>query len=194
MKDPRSTEASEVQNDENQIDSFERIQADSELKPIQRNTDINPSANKYPYCIVWTQLPLISFFLPIIGHTGICSSDGTIYDFAGSQFISEDDLAFGEPYKYVKFKPCANWDQGILKANSKYWNEDHNLCVNNCHSHVATALENMRYGNKSLYTMFHVWWYCLVYSRYVSWSHLFKNYIGWGFILLMVLVLKMIQS
>jgi hypothetical protein len=29
--------------------------------------------NKYPYCIVWTPLPLISWFLPFIGHTGICT-------------------------------------------------------------------------------------------------------------------------
>ncbi len=27
---------------------------------------------RFPYCIVWTPLPLISWFLPFIGHTGIC--------------------------------------------------------------------------------------------------------------------------
>jgi hypothetical protein len=29
--------------------------------------------DKFPFCIVWTPLPLISWFIPIIGHTGICT-------------------------------------------------------------------------------------------------------------------------
>lgn len=29
--------------------------------------------HRFPFCIVWTPLPLISWFLPIIGHTGICT-------------------------------------------------------------------------------------------------------------------------
>lgn len=28
---------------------------------------------RYPYCIVWTPLPLISYIFPFIGHTGICT-------------------------------------------------------------------------------------------------------------------------
>ncbi len=37
---------------------------------IQAKLDI--SNNRYPFCIVWTPLPLISWFIPFIGHTGIC--------------------------------------------------------------------------------------------------------------------------
>lgn len=33
---------------------------------------IDSKNNRYPYCIVWTPLPCISWFLPFIGHTGIC--------------------------------------------------------------------------------------------------------------------------
>jgi hypothetical protein len=29
--------------------------------------------DRYPFCIVWTPLPLISWIIPIIGHTGICT-------------------------------------------------------------------------------------------------------------------------
>lgn len=28
---------------------------------------------KYPFALVWTALPCISFFFPSIGHTGICT-------------------------------------------------------------------------------------------------------------------------
>jgi len=37
------------------------------------NIKIDIDNQRYPYCIVWTPLPVISWFLPIIGHTGICT-------------------------------------------------------------------------------------------------------------------------
>lgn len=39
-------------------------------KIIKQKIDVKN--NRYPYCIVWTPLPCISWFLPFIGHTGIC--------------------------------------------------------------------------------------------------------------------------
>lgn len=36
---------------------------------------------KYPYCIVWTPIPLLTWILPMVGHMGICKSNGVIYDF-----------------------------------------------------------------------------------------------------------------
>lgn len=39
-------------------------------KIVKQKIDIKN--NRYPYCIVWTPLPCISWFLPFIGHTGIC--------------------------------------------------------------------------------------------------------------------------
>ena len=63
---------------------------------------IEPNKNKYPYCIVRTPLPLITALIPFIGHTGVCTSDGTIHDFAGPYTVSIDDMAFGNPTKYVQ--------------------------------------------------------------------------------------------
>ena len=57
---------------------------------------------RFPCCIVWTPLPLIGWFLPCIGHTGIGMSNGIIHDFAGPYTVTVDDLAFGETHKYVK--------------------------------------------------------------------------------------------
>ena len=39
------------------------------------NLKIDIKNQKFPYCIVWTPLPLMSWFIPLIGHTGICSYD-----------------------------------------------------------------------------------------------------------------------
>ena len=51
------------------------LEKSSETRPIkyyakQQNDKIH---QRYPFCIVWTPLPLISYFLPFIGHTGICT-------------------------------------------------------------------------------------------------------------------------
>lgn len=53
---------------------------------------IDVERNRFPYAIVWSPLPLITWFLPFIGHMGICDSRGVIYDFAGPYFIGEDHM------------------------------------------------------------------------------------------------------
>ncbi len=60
---------------------------------------------RFPYSIVWTPIPVLSWVAPFIGHVGICTSDGIIFDFAGPFFISIDNLAFGHPTRYVQLKP-----------------------------------------------------------------------------------------
>ena len=56
---------------------------------------IDPINQRFPHCIVWTPLPCISWFLPFIGHTGICEENGIIHDFAGPYTIGIDEMAFG---------------------------------------------------------------------------------------------------
>lgn len=42
----------------------------------------------FPFCIVWTPLPILTWFCPPIGHLGISTSDGLIHDFAGAFYIN----------------------------------------------------------------------------------------------------------
>jgi len=58
---------------------------------------VDPARNRYPYCIVWSPLPPITWLLPFIGHTGICDSEGVIWDFAGPYTIGREKMAFGSP-------------------------------------------------------------------------------------------------
>jgi hypothetical protein len=53
----------------------------------------------HPHCLVWTALPLITWILPFIGHTGLCDAKGWIHDFAGSFYIGLGNFAFGPVYK-----------------------------------------------------------------------------------------------
>jgi hypothetical protein len=58
-------------------DKRTNITADKSLDDLEKHysvrKEIDKVHNRYPYCIVWTPLPLISWIIPIIGHTGICT-------------------------------------------------------------------------------------------------------------------------
>lgn len=66
---------------------------------------IDRSKDKYPCCIVWTPIPLLTWLFPVIGHMGIALSSGVIRDFAGPYYVSEDNMAFGKPTKYWQLHP-----------------------------------------------------------------------------------------
>ena len=49
---------------------------------------------------------------------GIATSEGVIRDFAGPYYVSEGNMAFGEPTRYLKLQPqnaengASGWDTG----------------------------------------------------------------------------------
>jgi transmembrane protein 222 len=75
--------------------------ASKKVKVSDKVGVLNPELARFPFCITWTPLPMITWFLPCIGHTGLCDSEGVIHDFAGPYYVSLDDFAFGETHKYV---------------------------------------------------------------------------------------------
>jgi hypothetical protein len=170
--------------------------------PINRNTttqsttsipQINPDKKRFPYCIVWTPLPLITSLIPCIGHTGICSSEGITHDFAGSYVVGVDNLSFGETHKYVQLEPNENekqkWDEAIKRGDIKFNKEEHNLLTNNCHSHCAYVLNQMNYKGRSNYTMVDIFLMVNSKSRYVSYIHVIKTYIMFVIICIIMYVL-----
>ena len=42
----------------------------------------------FPFCLVFTPIPPVTWLLPFIGHVGVCTSRGLIYDFAGAHLAS----------------------------------------------------------------------------------------------------------
>ncbi|KAJ8407020.1 hypothetical protein AAFF_G00292960 [Aldrovandia affinis] len=163
---------------------------------------IGPDIRRYPYCIVWTPIPLLSWLLPFVGHMGICTSAGVIRDFAGPYFVSEDNMAFGKPTKYWELdvnKVCASgsnaWDIAVHDASEEYKRRTHNLCCDNCHSHVAMALNLMRYDNSSSWNMFSLCLLCFVHGKHVSCGGLLRTWLPFlllsGVILTVTLVLSL---
>ena len=66
---------------------------------------IDPPKARFPCCVVWSPLPIISWLVPFLGHLGICTEDGVILDFAGSFFVSVDAFTFGATSRYVRLDP-----------------------------------------------------------------------------------------
>ena len=171
--------------------------------PIKRNTNttntnssshlINPDKQRFPYCIVWTPLPLITSLIPCIGHTGICSSNGITHDFAGSFVVGVDNLSFGKTHKYVQLDPNETekrkWDEAIKQGDIKFNKEEHNLLSNNCHSHCAYVLNQLNYKGRSNYTMVDVFLMVNTKSKYVSYKHVIKTYITFAIICIIVYVM-----
>lgn len=77
--------------------SLQRIQ--HEPWPLE---PVDPNKKKFPCCIVWTPLPVVSWLAPFIGHVGICREDGVVLDFSGSNFVNVDDFAFGAVARYLQ--------------------------------------------------------------------------------------------
>ena len=134
---------------------------------------------------------------PFIGHMGIATSTGAIRDFAGSYFVSEDNMAFGSPTKFLQLEinkvpgGVSAWDRSVQEASEEYKSHavykyyqfsssfvfydeldflQHNLFVDNCHSHVALAMNNMNYPGKRNWNMVNLCWHLLIKGKYVRYT------------------------
>ena len=162
----------------------------------QKNIDLKSS--HFPYCIVWTPIPVLTYIIPSIGHTGIGNSNGIIHDFSSSFFVSVDDFAFGKPTKYIQLELTEqekyDWDRAILKGDNKYNMEEHNIFVNNCHSHVAYVLNQLNYKGRNNYNMVSIWWMLITKGKYVNCCGFFKTYIGFLIIIFIILIIILIKN
>ncbi|CAI8588648.1 unnamed protein product [Vicia faba] len=142
---------------------FPMEKTESDLDPEQlhmmetgfsRTMQIDPRRSRFPCSIVWSPLPVISWFIPFIGHIGICREDGVILDFAGPNFVCVDNFAFGAATRYVqipKDKCCIplgelrTWDDALLKSTQEFQHRSYSLFTCNCHSFVAHNLNRLTY-------------------------------------------------
>jgi hypothetical protein len=128
----------------------------------QPNYNNNDDEDDLSFCLLWSPLHPITALLPFIGHMGISDSRGQAHDFQGPYYIGTDNskptpkMAFGYPTRYIKIKNISQfvpggsqqWDESIIEADNIYRQRMHNICCDNCHSHVARALNIMEYQGR----------------------------------------------
>ncbi|EEF28249.1 conserved hypothetical protein [Ricinus communis] len=133
---------------------------------FQQSMQIDPKRARFPCCIVWTPLPVISWLIPFIGHIGICREDGVILDFAGPNFVCVDNFAFGAVSRFIqinKEKDCSafssadqynmditgrdtlTWDGALQKGTQEFQHHAYSLFTCNCHSYVANNLNRLSF-------------------------------------------------
>ncbi|XP_018575658.1 transmembrane protein 222 [Anoplophora glabripennis] len=159
--------------------------------------NIDKSRDKYPCCIVWTPIPLLTWLFPVIGHMGIALSSGIIRDFAGPYYVSEDNMAFGRPTKYWQLHPSlahggiSGWDAAVTEASDIYKGRMHNLFCDNCHSHVATALNLMQYDDSTNWNMVKLTFLMLIHGKYVSFMGFLKSWLPFGILVAITIIIVM---
>ena len=178
-------------NDKIDEENNENLKAEKNLTRFKPKVKINTKKQRYPYCIVWTPIPCITWIFPSIGHAGICDSKGIIHDFAGPYYVSIDNMAFGNPKKYVLLdlnsEEFENYDGAIEGGTQDYNEKYYSLFFNNCHSYIARCLNKLKYKGKTNYTMIHVWWIFCIKGKFLSFAKFCETYLGFLIVVLIVL-------
>merc|ERR1719412_1046446 len=160
---------------------------------------VDHERQRYPHSIVWTPIPCLTWLFPFIGHMGIATTEGIIRDFAGPYYVSTDNMAFGAPTKYWTLDSSrANggssaYDRAVGEASDIYSGRMHNLCCDNCHSHVARALNIMEYDGSTRWNMVSLALLMLVHGKYVSFGAAIKTWLPF-FILAAIIVIAVVCS
>lgn len=61
------------------------------------------------------------------------------------------------------------------------------IISNNCHHHVADALNCMKFEGRDNWSQFSIWWMCLTRSKYVNWCDIIIVYLPITLIIALIL-------
>jgi len=161
-----------------------------------------PLRDHFPLCIVWTPIPLLTWILPFVGHLGIATSEGMIHDFVGPYTINKNmnHLGFGTATKYLQIdleqirgsgvrEKIKAYDDAIERSSAAFEHIIHNLFWNNCHSHVARALNELEYmGRKNWNTTFLII-LMITHAHFVSFGRFVRTYAGIVVLVILFLII-----
>ncbi|PIN13255.1 hypothetical protein CDL12_14135 [Handroanthus impetiginosus] len=164
--------------------------------------EIDPKKAKFPCCVVWTPLPVVSWLAPFIGHVGICREDGTILDFSGTNLVNVDEFAFGSVARYIQldrnqccfppnlightckqryvhaeFGTAITWDDAVQSSARYFEHKSYNLFTCNCHSYVANCLNRLCYAGSMKWNMVNVAALILFKGKWVDGFSILRSFL-----------------
>eukprot|EP00804_Cyclotella_cryptica_P023149 CCRYP_000354-RB/>CCRYP_000354-RB protein AED:0.06 eAED:0.06 QI:345/1/1/1/0.66/0.5/4/398/176 len=158
-------------------------------------------ASPLSFTILWSPLPPITWVLPFIGHMGIATSRGVACDFQGPYTVGERGrMAFGKPTRALRIDirslpgGADQWDKAITEANAEYCTRMHNICCDNCHSHVAYALNAMdirAYGVRN-WDMVKLCFLMFFKGKFLGVEGFVRQFLPFGLLLLIATLVKVI--
>ncbi|KAE8712509.1 Protein REVERSION-TO-ETHYLENE SENSITIVITY1 [Hibiscus syriacus] len=186
-----------------------RIQHD--LWPLD---EIDPKNAKFPCCLVWTPLPVVSWLAPFIGHVGICLEAGAILDFSGSYFVNIEDFAFGAVARYVQldrekccfppnlaghtckhgyqhteYETALTWDDALQSSVRYFEHKSYNLFTCNSYSFVANCLNRLCYDGSMNWNMISVAVLLMLKGQWVDTMSIVRSFLPFTVVLCLGLVL-----
>ncbi|KAI9993375.1 hypothetical protein PInf_015453 [Phytophthora infestans] len=192
LSPPRDDTALKIDDGECLLSSNHTVVSRSSGAP--KGVVVDPAVHRFPYCIVWSPIPVLTWFLPFIGHMGLADSKGVIFDFAGPYTIGRDDFAFGSATRYLQ---CAvapqdadKWDEAVTAGCKIYEKRMHNLCCDNCHSHVAVCLEHANYAGRKRWNMVELCFWMFFRGKYVSVAGFIKSWLPFAFVLALIAIIR----
>lgn len=126
---------------------------------------------RVPRAVVWTPLPGITWLLPPVGHVGITTADGRVTDFSAPYTVTVGAMMCGPARRVWRLGDGADGaehDRAVDAAACAYGQKMHRLVLDNCHSHVACALNEMRYAGRDDWNMVRVWFAVWRHGQWVS--------------------------
>uniref|UniRef100_A0A8C7C3F5 Transmembrane protein 222 n=1 Tax=Neovison vison TaxID=452646 RepID=A0A8C7C3F5_NEOVI len=166
--------------------------AETDKKPFSGSggSTMDVDRSRFPYCVVWTPIPVLTVGRPRASLR---------FRRAASPSLESDNMAFGKPAKYWKLDPAQvyasgpnAWDTAVHDASEEYKHRMHSLCCDNCHSHVALALNLMRYNNSTNWNMVTLCFFCLLYGKYVSVGAFVKTWLPFVLLLGIILTVSLV--
>lgn len=126
---------------------------------------------------------------------GIGDSRGVMWDFAGPYTIGTRKLAFGAPTRFFQLtlqgaQEARAFDAAVQETNACYSQRMHNLCCDNCHSHVARALNTFGYAAYRRWNMVLLCFMVFFRGRFVSPGAVAKTWGPFAALVVVALVIK----
>lgn len=95
----------------------------------------------------------------------------TVYISIGSGILEQHSSRQHVPLKYLqphsRLHCLITWKNTVQRSNFTFISFQHNLCCDNCHSHVAMALNLMHYDGSDNWNMLKLAFLMLFKGRYV---------------------------
>lgn len=165
-------------------------------KPHLNENNDDPAQNildNISCSLVWTSIPVLSYVFPFVGHVGITDSVGRIHDFGSSNYVSIDQMAYGNPDKIIHFEitqdEFTRWNKSIHTVSKKFSKKTYSLCGTNGYSFCASVLNKIKYNDRNDYTACEVMKMTIGCSYYVSTASMCKSYIGLIVIIVILIII-----
>lgn len=162
---------------------------------------ISPSNDpKLGCCVVWTQIPMLTWLIPMFGHVGICDSHGCVRDFQGAFYVGKGNMLFGNPSQkwHLPIDPDT-LDNAINEVANEFREVNYDILCSNCHFFVASVLDRARikplgcFKNWSTGATMKVAWSLVLRGRSISICRFLATWIPfiifYGIIVLIIVLL-----